>query len=162
MKKYLLCCMTAMLSVTLFSCSSDDDQIKFGEDGIGTYQVIVTQEANIGKLEDYEIGATVIGVAGKGIFNSATEENVGLYYNLKEEEAYAPVWAYETGNDGQYIGVVIVYATSFEMDQNNQEGEIHVKISISFNGKEVSKHEETVHMKKGDLPYTINFRSLDN
>lgn len=130
MKKFLLAAMTAMLCLGFGSCSSDDDEIQEGGDGIGEYRVDVIQE---GDLSLWNISAGVNTGSKDGLFNSEDGSSVGLAYVLTEKEAVKEKWSYRTNEKGIWISAVVTAFKKLEME--DKDGVLKVTAKVYFNDK---------------------------
>lgn len=139
MKKFFLAAMTALLSLGLGSCSSDNDGIQEDKPSKSIYKVDVVQE---GDLSLWNITAGVNGVSGTkdGLFNSEDGTSVGMAYVLTEKEATKGKWSYRTNEEGVWISAVVTAFKKLEVE--DKAGVLKVTAKVYLNDKLLGQKEK--------------------
>lgn len=148
MNKYFLSCMAALMCLTMVSCSSDDNN-EGGEDAtFANYKVVVTQETTTENLQNYIIVASMAGGYPGGMINDQTKKNVGLAYNLSDEEDVLPTWSFTS--EGKVVDMQVAISYQQLSDYFTQGEPFNVTIKLYRDGKEIETVKELISLKPGD------------
>lgn len=170
MKKFLYTFMVLLFSMSLVSCGDvdddvDDETIVDEEDNddfinytTGVYKIEVTQS---GDLDKFYISSTV-GDADEGywgLYDTSDNKSVGIYYDLTDEEARRPNYAYTT----KATGVSVMASISYVLLDSEEPGSISCTITVYKDGRmlvtETCSTTDEVFFQVNSAIYEYNIQS---